>query len=903
MRREQFSITAGTGLWTAGGARACQCAWVAARLGSRMSLPRFAWGFLVFACLGLVAVAQPLVSPSPLTPAAAEVPSGPWIAREIRANHALQAGFAATAAAGYREILADPALPVPAQARVILALVTALLDAADLRGAEAALTTYAGPRDSAFQLRAGLVAAHAGRWAQARAALEAGRPEDLPHGDRGWWFFLQALVADGEGDFARANNLYEQAANLAGSELARVRFLLSQEQARLRVGQVSEAQLATYRGNMERHQGTPTGYIAARTYAVGLHLLKRSAEAEDVLRRQLDALPPTERESADQLRLVLGLIAGETTQTGRRSFTQLLERAQRTETQQIALQLLVRGAQTSLERQFLRGQLTELLRADPPHPIAESLLLARAQVGLTDGLYAGAEEDARALLEKYPSSPLRPAALGVRLSVAWEQRRYRTVADVVAQLRTLLADGEEKAELGVLLAEAFFRAEDYPSAADAYDAALREPSPVAPAGMLIFQRVLAEIRSGRADRAATLLDEVAVNPSLDPVSRWRAEWNLVKHLQVQGLAAEALARVNRLLGAGAGGVAPELRVRLLWLQADLSFDLEKYEEALRLADALLAEMPGATELDQRLREEVVGNTLLLKAQALLALGREADGTAVFQVLREQHRGTPASTYSFIIQAARLSRQGQLADAQKVLTDLADSDKESEFAPLALYEAALNAERQGLDRNLREAHNLLERIKREYPRDELRFYAMVKQGDLLRQMNDFAAARQVYEEILINYAQHAEVLLAQLALADTLFALGANSVVNYESAAALFERLRDLPTAPVDLRAEAGFKWGYALARRGSTDRAAAVLWSVVDTFLFDADKAGALGPKGRYWVARALLELGQLHEDAGRLEEAREAYALIVERRLGGAAQAQAKLERYRPAPEPRPRP
>ena len=43
--------------------------------------------------------------------------------------------------------------------------------------------------------------------------------------------------------------------------------------------------------------------------------------------------------------------------------------------------------------------------------------------------------------------------------------------------------------------------------------------------------------------------------------------------------------------------------------------------------------------------------------------------------------------------------------------------------------------------------------------------------------------------------------------------GANSVVNYESASAIFERLRDLPSAPVDLRVEAGFKWGYALAKR------------------------------------------------------------------------------------------
>lgn len=884
---------------------------------------RPAWIAVAGSCLAVALAAQPPVSPAPLTRPTAEATPGPWIEQELRAANALAAGFPATAAAVFREVLQDPALPPAVRPRLSLALVTALLDAGDIGAAEQVLQAYEGPRDAAHRLRAGLLAAYAGRWPQARAALDAGRMDELPAADRAWWVFLQAVVADEGQEYARSGELFGEAAALAGSEQARARMRLAQEQALLRAGRSSEAQLATLRGNMERFQGTRQGYSAARTYAVALHRLGRTAEAEAVLRRQLDVLPPAERESADQLRLVLGLIAGENSETGRRAFGQLLGSAQRPETQRLALRLLARAARTPVERRDFRSRLTGILHDSPQHAIAEDILLSRALVGLVDGLYAGAEEDARALLERYPGSPLRPAALGVRLSVAWEMKRYRAVADVVAQLRALLPDGAEKAELGVLLAEAFFRAGDYPSAAAAYDAALREAPAVAPAGMLIFQRVLSEINAGRPEAGARLLDEAAANPAFDAESRWRAEWNLVKHLQVRGEAETALGRVERLLAAGPPGVPGELRVRLLWLQADLSFDLERYEPALRLADALLATVPAAGDLEPGLREQVLGNTLLLKGQVLLMLGREDEGTKVLEELRATYLGSAAWAYSFIVQAARLSRHGQLAEAQKVLTDLADSvenfigqlAREMErpggidagvkpsgriedlrrFATLALYEAALNAERQGLERNLLEAHNLLERIKRDHPGDELRFYAMLKQGDLLRQLNDFAAARQVYEEILINYAQHQDILLAQLALADTLFALGPHSVVNYESAAALFERLRDLPTAPVDLRAEAGFKWGYALARRGgAADRAVSVLWSVVDGFLLNPATVGELGAKGRYWVSRALLELGQLHEDAGRRDEAQRAYTVIVERRLGGAAQAQAKLERYR---------
>ena len=49
-------------------------------------------------------------------------------------------------------------------------------------------------------------------------------------------------------------------------------------------------------------------------------------------------------------------------------------------------------------------------------------------------------------------------------------------------------------------------------------------------------------------------------------------------------------------------------------------------------------------------------------------------------------------------------------------------------------------------------------------------------------------------------------------------------------------------------------------------------------------------------MSRSLLELGQIHEDAGRLDEAQRAYQLIVDNRLSGMALAQAKLVRFRPA-------
>lgn len=842
-----------------------------------------------------------MAAPAPLTDAGATaaVAPGGRIVAESRADGALQAGFPATAAEAYRELLGGAGLPDESRHRLQLALVTALMDAGDVPAAEKALAAYAGPHDSAYELRAGLLAVNARRLPQAKAALAAGKLEELNAVDKGWWHYLEALVAEAEGNFPAANQFFAAASNAAVSDLERARFMLGQEQARLRSSQTNEAELATTKDNMERLQGTRQGYVFAQAYATGLALLRRESEAQAVLQAQLAVLPPSERAMADQFRLMLGLIAGERSDAGRRAFRQLLRDGQKPETQRLALQLLARGATTAAEREQLRRDLTELLGSPTPNRIVEDLMLTRAQLALVDKDYAHAEEDARALLERYPGSNLKAAALGVRLAVAWDLKRPRTAAEVITQLRELLGPGRERAELGVLLAEAFFRAEDYRNAANAYDAALHESPSVVPSGVLIFQRVLSDIRAGQLEQAAAQLDAAAGNPGFDPMNRWQAEWNLVKEMQVRGDTAAAYARVNRLLAAGAQGVPEELRIRLMWLRAKLAFDNGQPQATLQQIDELLALLPAGGQLDPALRTSVTSTTLLLRAQALLALNRDKEGTAVMEKLRADYQASPAAQYSYLVQASYLSNQrGDLAGAQGVLVSFVDNEayRRSAYAPLALYDAALNLERQGLDRQLREAYQRLERLINDYPQDDLVFYARLKQGDLMRKLNEFATARQLYEYLVNNYAGHPDELLAQLALGDCYFAQATNSVSNYESATSIFERLRDLPSAPVDLRTEAGFKWGYALEKRQQTAKAQTVFWGIVNDFLLDAGAAAKLGAKGRYWVSRSLLELGQINEDAGQLDEAQRAYRLIIDQKLYGGAQAQAKLARFRPA-------
>jgi tetratricopeptide (TPR) repeat protein len=846
-----------------------------------------------------VAPAAPLVRASEGTPA-----PGNWIVREMAAERALQLGFSPAAEALLQELLESPETPGTERNRLVLGWAAALLDQGRLADAEQALGRFSGLRPSAYHLRVGLIAGYRRQLEAARSEAAQVRLEELAPAERGWAFFLQGMIAEMSGDLKRSSTAYEEAIKNVVSEFQRARFQLEQLRVRLLSSPATEQEAANLRQNMNRLQGQRTGYTYARYYAVALDGLGRKSEAVALLQRQLQLLPAEERQELDDMRLLLGLIAGAQSGVGRNALFGLLERAVTSEPQRMALQLLARASADGVMRTEFRAKLDQLIAASTPHPILEDLLVFRAQVALAEKNHGRAEEDAKALLERFPGSQLRSQALGVLTGVSWELRRYRSAADYAAQLRAELPAGDARAQLGVLVADAYFRAGDFKNAADAYGSAQREPPVGMAAGVLLFQRVLAEIAADRLEPAQTLLDQSAMAAGIDAVGRWQAEWNLARALQVHDQTVQALERVARLVSeSGADALPQDLSVRMAWLHARLAFESGSPAEAIQLVDALLARLegPATAALPAGLKTDVASTSVLLKAQALLAPnnprpGAAQEGLDLLKRLRAEYPHADAAIYSFIAEADYYAARNEIVEAQRLFTKLADDHRDNVYAPFALYEAALNAERRGQDAYFEDAYRLIERLVTEYPRSDLVFYARLKEGDLLRKLNRFGAAQQTYEWLVNNYPQRPDALLAQLALADCHYAQVANDPSHWESAAAIYERLQDLPTAPVDLRVEAGFKHGYALVRRGNSARAETAWWLVMNTFLLDSARARELGAKGRYWMSRVLLELGDLYEKKAKLEQAREAYELLLQQKLPGGTLAQQRLARFKGA-------
>jgi tetratricopeptide (TPR) repeat protein len=293
--------------------------------------------------------------------------------------------------------------------------------------------------------------------------------------------------------------------------------------------------------------------------------------------------------------------------------------------------------------------------------------------------------------------------------------------------------------------------------------------------------------------------------------------------------------------------------------------------------------------------------MLLQAQANFAVTPPNADAALERLgkLREEYKNSDAAVYSYIVEADNAATHGQLVDAQALAQKLADEYPKNSYAPYALYQAAQYAERRGQEKYFGDAFKILERLVENYPKSDLVFYARLKQGNLLRRTNDNPGAQGIFEPLVNEFSQHQDVLAARLALADCHAAQATADASHQEKAAAIYQGLMDLQSAPPDIRTEAGYKYGLGLSEHGDVNRAMEEWGRLITIFLPDDAKAASLGAKGRVWISKTLFKMGDVFEKQSKREQAREAYDLIVRKDLPYAAQAQERLSRFRPQKAP----
>jgi len=820
---------------------------------------------------------------------------------ELRAaRSALRNGFIPVARTLVDRLLAGSLPPGDRKAVLNYGLQVALIEG-DMERAGRTMRELEEEGESPDPLMLAMYLLFSGSMDEARNQLEAMDPEPLPAPEKAWFYLMQALERSREGEVEAANIAFYQAERLAPSALLRDHFEIIRLRDELHRGTFSGEGISALRGSVRSMRGERSGFEAARLLVIALNRSGKKDEAIEILNEQLSLPGLKELGYRPAFLLLMGMIAGPDSSRGQLALKQLVSEAEGGETLETAFSLLVQSVSSESDRLAFLEDIESWLEADSRHPLSDRLLVHEAHLFQVQGLPDAAEESASRLLESFPDSPFVPVALGLMAQISWNQTppRYRTAADYLNQLRPYLASDSEVLANRVQVADCYFLNEDYGRASDAYAAVLSDASGEL-AGSVFFQRILAEMGAERPQMAARYIDEAHADgrPALSWI--WKAEWNLLDYLRRRNATEAAFERVETVLGRsyGEGDVPASLRLRMEWVSARLSLEAGEPELAQSKAAALRADLESGryVGVEKDLLDQLQGHLLLLSGEALFAQGEKEAGREAFGSLRQRYGQSGPAILSYLVESRSESDEDNLVSAQQSLISLVDRFPESEFAPIALWEAALNAEQRGLLVHLQEAIGLLERLSTEYPDNPLVYFARLKQGDLARRLNDFSTALLLYERLLTRYPGHPERYRAEISRADCLMALGSEDPARYDVAAILYERTCLLSAAPLPVRMEAGFKWAHSLQQQDDAEGSESVLWLLFERFVLDPDlnQPILISEAGRYWMARSLLELAGIQVQRGDTAAAVRVFERILRLELPGSAVAAARLETLR---------
>ena len=811
------------------------------------------------------------------------------------ADSALRTGLGNIAIGFYDRLLEKADIADGATHEMELNRITAFISLGRLEEAKAALEKYHGKRASRYHLRRALVGHFLGEEKEAKVALELVDGQALLREERAWHLLIRGLLQRRILEGEEGEALLERARQAAVSTEQRAQIaLIIYRTLLLESRRISPDQLKLLREEMDSQivEGNRAGYQFAKQYAVALNAADRSEEAVESIRETLPLILEADYDLRDELLLLQGILSGRATEGGRDAFQRLLSTGVTTELRLHALHALVLSATTSGAIEAFLTFTNELPLAGLPGVLKDQVLYSRAQLLYRIMEYEASENECQTLLAENPDAELRQSTLRLLVLIAFQRQRFRTAAGFLIQLGELVGTDGERNRIQLLVADCFFLAEDYRNAADSYGVAIEQDQ--SDRGVVLFQWILSEIKSGNYEKAIEHIGAFKEDGSVDPAQKWRALWNLLSAMQRVGKKPEAYQLLSDWLTRESKEVLPvSLWVRLLWLRCQLTLKTGRYDMTPAVAGEVyraLSEAKG--QLDKGLGIEITSLTQVMESQALVFSGREEEGMELLEAVRRDFPNTRAAVQSIFAEARYFASQNLMVDAQQRLIQLADTYPDSELAPVALYEAALHALTRGTDSTMREASLVFERMADHYPEHPLVFYGRLNQGNLLRSFNDFGGAEQVFEQLLIAFPEHKDSAVVLMAQAECILAQTDTSQVRIDQAIGKFERLAELPDLPIDLRVEAAWKWAFAYQRRNNPERVIQIYWLTINQFLIEEDHAREFGPTGRYWMSRIVISLGEALESQGDLESARRVYALIEERGLPFQNLAQGKLAR-----------
>lgn len=714
--------------------------------------------------------------------------------------------------------------------------------------------------------------------------------------DQVWINVMRGIVLTRSGLVEDARRVFDEALDQAINAFQRnwIETLIWREE--ILNGRADEALLFSLKSQIDNSVNPLIESQLTQQYAIALNLMGRTGEAISVIERQLPGLGGEYRDQRDRMLMLLAILAGRESGKAEVAIEDILLRGRSERMRSMAFYFWLSGADFSDQGQV--EILEQLFESNPQDPLRNEIAYALALSSFYRGNLNQSQARIDSILESDAEVELKRSALRVLVAVCWSQEppQYRLAAEHLLRLRRLSSDTLEKNRYSMLIADSYYLNGDYENAYPYYNGLMDEPLPPGVKNELLFKTTDALLKLGNLDGARPILDRFHnENPELSELI-WGSEWNFNLYLVGIGRLDEAIVRMEQLESANNREpveVSPTwrnlARLRVAWLLGFLNFQKQDFDAALGVVSRGIESYGSFSDEDQVAMAPVVDELKLLSVRCYFELQEQATALRLISEIRENGSSDTAAA-SYIIEARYYLSISDEIEAQRALMELADQYPESDFAPVALYEAAISVESRVDETSDQEAIALYERISSQFPDHPLNFVSRLKQGDLLRKSNQFALAISFYENMQSDYLGDPRLYLVDMALAESYLAMGSTRLDYIDQAVQILERVFELASLPVEVRIEAGTKAAIGLDKVGRNFRAQDQLWRVIRLVNREPGIGVSIGSTGKYWMARATLILSDMLIANGEPGEVRRLIEIAEAMNLPGLNLLRGKL-------------
>lgn len=806
------------------------------------------------------------------------------------AKRAMDMGFPSLAITFYKALLEHPAANVQEKVIYRKKLLEAYLHQGNWEDARQQLFELQGDRSSEVSLFRALFQFRQKNIYMADRYLEQVNDETLPPKYLPWYYLLQGLVLDFDGQREKSSELFEKAKSLAmnADQLGRIEIAIVQSE--FFHTEATESMAIDLQNQLKSFRGQSTEADFLRQYVIILHLLGRSGEAlskiEEYLSRNSD-LPLKDRNS---FLLLTSQIAEKDSPKSSIALRTILGGEPDPDSMNIAFTLLMQNLNSEKDYNEAETFFETLLEQNEQHPMAENLLFALIILEQKKSEYVDAEKYALELIEVFPGSAWITPTYNMLASIALSQNppKFRTATRYLNQLLELEKDPRKRVQIRFWIAHCYFLDADYANAFTSYKNLVTATQDKELSGKALFQFTNTGIKIGDLTEVTDFLDQLDFG-LVEGEYRWQSEWNLILALKEKKGIQEAVGRVRSLRSENIEDLPPELALRFMWFETQLTFRDSRDEQVISLANSILELRSQLDEslIPKSILDDIQAQTLLVKGRALFRLNEKEEALSVFEQLRKTYPDQDASAISMHIEASYFSSVGLSVESQARLVQLAGQYPKSPIAPRALLEAALNAEKRGIKNSYEEAINLLNNLLEKYPKSSYVFDARLKQGHLLRRLSQFGAALKVYENLIQDFKNDDRVIQAEISRIDCLNAMGNRNEKMYGDAIVYLENLIDNQETPKVL-VELRFKLGLLYKQTNQLSKAEQVWWKNVEMLASNEQNNSG------FWMSKSILELGDLLIKREAITEAEGLLRFILDYQMPGIAIAKSRLERLK---------